>query len=77
MPRFNAYVLNPSSADGAAEEGPAQVPITGAASAATEQAVWRSLAYLHSSGTEEDVKAITHWVVGDFTSEVSIDGYRC
>ena len=73
LPRFNSYILSPpASPDGSvAEDAAVQLAIGGAAGVSAGQG-WHGLKYLHSSGSEEEVKAITHWVVADFESEVRL-----
>ena len=35
------------------------------------------LVYLHRPGTEDEIKPITHWIIGDLATKVRYLGLQC
>lgn len=62
LPRYNALIFSSEEAG----EGPRQLALVGP----VLRGAARGLQYVHQPGTEDEVKAVSHWVVADPDSQV-------
>ena len=79
LPRYNAYLLTPPSPDLPFTDRTRQLALTQGRVHPNDflgAFDWR-LSYLHAAGTEDELKSITHWVVGDFEAEVTCPASFC
>lgn len=70
VPRYNPRILQqPGPNDKAGPETPVQLPL-GTKGLRPWEAPFSELGYLHHPGTEDSIKAITHWLLLDLDTPV-------
>lgn len=70
VPRYNPRILQqPGANDAALPETPVQLSL-GAAGLKPWEPPFSDLGYLHHPGTDDDIKAITHWLLLDIDTKV-------